>query len=483
MCHGKDCSCNCSSELTFDDAEYKGKKVTLNKPIRRPSGSSKKFHVFVKNDKGSVVKVSFGDPNMEIKRDDKKARDAFRARHKCDQQKDRTKPAFWSCRMWEEDTTVTEITDVHFTDKSIIFDSVSKNAISMRDGVLEYMGSELGLEPADKIFKVYRSPATVANCVNQLKGIPVTDNHVSLDSEPDSPVGNIANSVLIDHFEDEYDSTVAVKNAIQVKDESILSKKRETSLGYNAKLITHDRYDFEQRNIQPHHLAIVDRGRCGSACRFTDKQGKNMKNMKNQKTEQKQQDKDENIFTDAEGNLNLERIIEIAMKLPEALKKLPMDQLNKVMPALEGIVKTSIGSQNSEDTDDKSKKDTEDEMAKKKDLDQAATDSEAFKKAVESAVQKQLKDYASNAINSHTQTIQKAKDFLPENYDFKGKDTNQIMRDTLNHELGSDNQFEDSELPIAFKTLRKAVSQNHQYKNFGDESKTKQFTDLANQEL
>ena len=61
--------------------EKKGKK--LNKPFRTSKGP-KKFSVYVKNDKGNVVKVNFGDPNMEIKRDDPKRRKSFRARHNCE---------------------------------------------------------------------------------------------------------------------------------------------------------------------------------------------------------------------------------------------------------------------------------------------------------------------------------------------------------------------------------------------------------------
>lgn len=79
-------------------AEEKVKRA-LNKPFRTPGGP-KKFAVYVKNDKGNVVLVRFGDPNMEIKRDDPERRKSFRARHKCDQQKDKTKPAYWSCKMW-----------------------------------------------------------------------------------------------------------------------------------------------------------------------------------------------------------------------------------------------------------------------------------------------------------------------------------------------------------------------------------------------
>ena len=90
-------------------AEYQGKQVTLDKPFRLPAGSSKKFGVYVKaGDK--VKKVTFGDPNMEIRRDDPDARANFRARHNCDTQKDKTSAAFWSCRMWEKGTSVSEVT-------------------------------------------------------------------------------------------------------------------------------------------------------------------------------------------------------------------------------------------------------------------------------------------------------------------------------------------------------------------------------------
>lgn len=80
-------------------AAEKKKNVKLNKPFRTPGGP-KKFAVYVKNDKGNVVLVRFGDPEMSIKRDDPERRRSFRARHKCDQQKDKTTPAYWSCRLW-----------------------------------------------------------------------------------------------------------------------------------------------------------------------------------------------------------------------------------------------------------------------------------------------------------------------------------------------------------------------------------------------
>lgn len=81
------------------EAEHNGKKVTLGK-VRRTPGGPKKFAVYVKNDKGNVVKVTFGDPNLSIKRDDPKRKKAFRARHKCSNPGPRWKANYWSCRNW-----------------------------------------------------------------------------------------------------------------------------------------------------------------------------------------------------------------------------------------------------------------------------------------------------------------------------------------------------------------------------------------------
>tara|TARA_Y100001938_G_scaffold150166_2_gene239909 strand:- start:1969 stop:2667 length:699 start_codon:yes stop_codon:yes gene_type:complete len=83
-----------------------GKK--LNKPFRTPGGP-KKFSVYVKNEKGNVVKVNFGDPNMSIKRDDPARRKSFRARHGCDSPGPKTKAKYWSCKMWSK-KSVTKVT-------------------------------------------------------------------------------------------------------------------------------------------------------------------------------------------------------------------------------------------------------------------------------------------------------------------------------------------------------------------------------------
>ena len=91
-----------SQEL--NEAEYQGRKVQLGKPMQ---GDVKKFKVYVKNDKGKVVKVNFGfggtsakGKRMSIKVKNPKRRAAFRARHNCKNPGPRWKARYWSCKAW-----------------------------------------------------------------------------------------------------------------------------------------------------------------------------------------------------------------------------------------------------------------------------------------------------------------------------------------------------------------------------------------------
>jgi hypothetical protein len=90
------------------EAEYRGRKVPLNKPMR---GDVKKFKVYVKDPKsGNVKKVNFGhggssarragQKTMKIRKSNPKARKSFRARHNCDNPGPKTKARYWSCRKW-----------------------------------------------------------------------------------------------------------------------------------------------------------------------------------------------------------------------------------------------------------------------------------------------------------------------------------------------------------------------------------------------
>ena len=96
---------NMKEDIT--EAEYQGREVKLNKPMR---GDVKKFKVYVKNPKGNVVKVNFGhggtsakaagEKTMQIQKDIPSRRKAFRARHNCDNPGPRHKARYWSCKAW-----------------------------------------------------------------------------------------------------------------------------------------------------------------------------------------------------------------------------------------------------------------------------------------------------------------------------------------------------------------------------------------------
>jgi hypothetical protein len=86
------------NEEVLEEAKHRGKNVKLGKPFRTPGGP-KKFAVYVKSKNGGVKKVTFGDPNLKIRNKNKGAAKSFRARHKCDQKKDRTTAGYWSCNV------------------------------------------------------------------------------------------------------------------------------------------------------------------------------------------------------------------------------------------------------------------------------------------------------------------------------------------------------------------------------------------------
>jgi len=88
----EEANCNCVYE-----AEYQGREVKLGKPMQ---GDVKKFKVYVKNPKGNVVKVNFGQKGMSIKKNNPDRRRSFRARMNCDSPGPRDKARYWSCRKW-----------------------------------------------------------------------------------------------------------------------------------------------------------------------------------------------------------------------------------------------------------------------------------------------------------------------------------------------------------------------------------------------
>ena len=87
-----------TEEDIIEEAKHRGKNVKLGKPFRTPGGP-KKFAVYVKSGNGGVKKVTFGDPGLRVKNANKKAAKSFRARHNCQNKKDRTTAGYWSCNV------------------------------------------------------------------------------------------------------------------------------------------------------------------------------------------------------------------------------------------------------------------------------------------------------------------------------------------------------------------------------------------------
>jgi hypothetical protein len=342
------------------------------------------------------------------------------------------------------------------------YSDADKTAISVRDGVLEYLGVELNLEPKDKVFTVYRSPATIGNASYGMGEIPLTDEHVSLDMPPPDTGSKVVKSEMIDQIDEATSSRLAIKNKLAVSDamKSVLESKRQLSLGYHAELVPHSRWDYEQINIVPHHLAAVENGRCGHLCSFIDKKPT---------SEEDNMTKLHEAFLDADGAVNLEQVMEIAAKLPEAIKKVPVDQLKKLVPSMQGVM--SYAQEQGAMPEEVMDEDPDEEEIEVADMDEMKDEDakEEEKKFSDSdfkaALVKQSQAFADQEVKRFSEVINKARNFLDSSYDFTGKTSNEVMREALATQ--STEKFEDSELAIAFKLLRKSAD----YSQFGDSAK------------
>ena len=363
-----------------------------------------------------------------------------------------------------------------------VFDPENKTAVSVRDGVIEYLGVEIGMEPADKMFTVYRSPATIANTAMSMEGLPITDEHVDLDLPAPGDGGFVSESAMIDASDPITHTTIAIRNKLSLSDtmrSMVEAGKRELSLGYHADLVPHDEYDFEQRDIIPHHLATVDRGRCGSMCSFIDRKPTTINEDEPMKLHK--------AFSDADGAMNLQQIVELATALPEAIKAVPVDQLQKLLPALQQIVEAAKGVMPAEEPaapveggDEETIKLGGEPDAPAKDAEPAAEteeEKEKFSDAVAAAANEQTAGFVDKAVKEHAAVIGKARDFVDEQYDFSDKSTVQIMRDAAATQTSD--KFTDTELPLVFKLLKKPDAN---YTKFGD-TQSKDFDSLKDKEL
>jgi len=358
---------------------------------------------------------------------------------------------------------------IEFTDR-VILDSESRTVISIRDGIQKYSGAELSMEPPDKIFTIFRGPETIRAAAGEMTGLPMTDEHVSLDAVPVDVIGKVINARIIDHIDEETSTTVKVRNDIELNGDV---GKRELSLGYHADLIPCDLYDFEQVDIVPHHLAIVARGRCGKTCTFSDE------------ATMKKTVKANALFLDAAGEINMQQVLQLVADLPEVVKTLPLKELQKLAQLLtkamdvataeiatEAAAEVTAPAAGEDEPPIETSVEVEDENDPPEETKTVPTaDSEVdFKDSTE------FTDAVAQANKTYAVVVAKARDFLPATYNFADRSVNEIMTAALATQ--HKDKFEDVELSTAFKLLRKNIS----YKNFGD-SATDFVTDYQDKEL
>ena len=281
-----------------------------------------------------------------------------------------------------------------------------RTVISIRDGVQEYLGVELGIEPLDKVFRIYRSPETIRKLKDTLVGIPLIENHIEPDGHipDDIKKGTILNSTEIENIDSSNNSTIAMQNEITLYKDKLEFPYKQLSLGYKAKTLPSADYDFEQTEIIPHHLAIVEAGRCGDVCEFKDEKG--VKPM----------------------DLN-----ELLAKLKEMLTNASDADKALILEAMDGIIpKVAVV----------------DEDAMKKKFE------DAKKTAVSNFMDsKVFKDAMLNYGNERASIVAKAKNFLDEKFDFKDKTNEAIMSAVVAAEYPNET-FKDAEIGVAFKLLK-----------------------------
>ena len=180
-------------------------------------------------------------------------------------------------------------------------------------------------------------------------------------------------------------------------------------------------------------------------------------------------------FTDAEGAVSLEQIVEIATALPEAIRKVPVDKLQELMPAMQEVMsyakeQGAMPESESEGMEGEDMDPTEDENgAGDKPNEFADSLSKLLGKKIadadgaKAAIEKHRREFADAEVKRYAEVVNKARNFLDAEYDFTGKTAYQVMRDALATQ--STDKFEDAELSVAFKLLRKP---NTDYSQFGD---------------
>ena len=470
--------------ISSDEAiqsSYKGETVTINQPFENED-KSKLLAVYSQNPAGETVLVKFLDKNYIENFEDQKEiyLSKLKEQYKCDLEQDQSTPNFWMCKILNLSFPFAD--SIKNFEHKVFFDYASKKLKSVRDGVQEYRGVEIGVQPYDRLFTVYRRPETITAIVGMLDGLPLIEDHIDPAKAPkDEEVNGVIEDTEIVEFNEGYkDSTLYLENSVNLNDKglSALEKgKRQLSLGYLGKLKEHDVYDFEQYDIKPTHLAIVGKARGGDVLTFEDKKTNKDINM-------------EISFIDEDGKISLQKVADMAGSLTEALKNAPLEEIVAIMPTLQELVasaksndpslqeeEVSVESSDESGEEEEVKVETvEDENAESVDGEEQEMEDKGDHESFEDS--QKFKDAVNSVVAEKLNTIEKAKDFLPETYNFVDSSTSQIMRDAVEKETGE--KFEDSELPVAFKMLKKQTSN---YQNFGDGAEKDAWAEINDKEI
>lgn len=205
------------------EIEVSAAEKVLNKPFRLPSGSKKKFGVYVKNDKGNVVTVKFGDPNMEIKRDDPDRRKAYRSRHGCDVNPGpKWKANYWSCKMWSAEPV------------SEIVASVEEDMMELKEDLAEMvLGSIASIQKHTEAILAYANDEVVKENLSEpfLQGMAaLAEDYVS--SIHDYVMYSEESSEMEDDMPEMEDDMEDVEGARPGLWENIREKKRKMGKNY-----------------------------------------------------------------------------------------------------------------------------------------------------------------------------------------------------------------------------------------------------------
>jgi len=389
-----------------------------------------------------------------------------------------------------------------FYDKMNVEQQSGKKVISVRDGIQTYYGMEIGKEPFDKVFKVYRKPETIKETAKKMIGIPVTDEHIELEPNisEDKKIGEVLTSKIIPLQKEEQKSTIGIENKIALKKNMVeLGGKNQLSLGYFADLIdgNGEDYDLEQVNIQPHHLAIVNSARCGNDCKFKDKgelmaigaenntpAGQVPENNPNGENGNGEAGEKGQNPSGGQKEINLQKIGEVITDLPDAIKLMDLSELKKIIPILQDAINKAKQNtpelqeenmETGEENDDPEGTGEENGNGEAgednpKPSPTQVTDAQDFKDT------KEFKDAVMQYGNARASIILKAKSYLDESYKFEDKDNLTIMKEVLAKETKE--KFTDNEIPVAFKMLKKI----RDYSKFAD-AQEDEFSKLKEKEL